>query len=319
MLRHFNPDKTVSRKEKYAYTPNFWRNKPESHSNSSDVASRAKSDKEMYEKFDFYTHRKNEIFRIANTLLRYQKLQFVIDASISGGGDLFPLFYAINQIGGKVLLTNLTLEELYKLKSCKGDASSSAARFILKEAAKFPNLFQNVIIKDTFGSVDNRIIRYCAKFKENVVLLTSDVEMCTNARMYYNITVHYLEPKNNSAYNKFLTKRTPDIRTLYFTRMVQGVLEIDAHSYEHRKISVFSNGVERTNEFVPLNIGDDVYVATSKNMYATFCHFKIISLDMTNNCKFIFGGRIKDSIDISKLPEASYRSFMREARREIEL
>ena len=82
MLRHFNPDKTVSRKEKYAYTPNFWRNKPENHSNSSDVASKAKSDKEMYEKFDFYTHRKNEIFRIANTLLRYQKSQFMIDASL---------------------------------------------------------------------------------------------------------------------------------------------------------------------------------------------------------------------------------------------
>ena len=319
MLRHFNPDKTVSRKEKYAYTPNFWRNKPENHSNSSDVASKAKSDKEMYEKFDFYTHRKNEIFRIANTLLRYQKSQFMIDASIASAGDLFPLFYAINHIGGKVLLTNLTLEELYKLKSCKGDASSSAAGFILKEAAKFPDLFKNVIINDPFGSVDERIVRYCSKIKENVVLLTGDIEMCTNARMYYNITVHYLNPKSNTAYNKVLTRKSPDIRTLYFTRVTQGVLEIDANSYEHRKISVFSNGVEHTNEFVPLNIGDDVYVATSKNVYTTFCHFKIISLDIKNNCKFIFGGRIKDSIDISKLPEASYKTFMREVRRKIGL
>lgn len=313
MLRNSNPNRADSRKKRYAYTQDFWRNKPENRSISSRYASNTQPNKDM---FDFYSQRKDQAIRIANTLLRYQKSQFVIDASIASVGDLFPLFYAINHIGGKVLLTNLTLQELYKLKSCKRDASSSAAGFILKEAAKFPDLFQNIIINDPFGSIDERIVRYCSKIKENVVLITGDIEMCNNARMYYNITVHYLD---NTAYNKFLTRKSPDIRTLYFTRMTQGVLEIDANSYEHRKISVFSNGVEHTNEFVPLHIGDDVFVATSQKLYTTFCHFKIISLDIKNNCKFIFGGRIKDSIDISKLPEASYKTFMRDVRREIGL
>ncbi len=270
---------------------------------------------------DFYTQRKNKAIRIANTLLKYKKFQFVIDASITATGDLFPLFYAINQIGGKVLLTNLTLQELYKLKNCKGDASSSAAGFILKEAARFPNLFENIVINDPFGSVDDRIIKFCSTQKDKVVLLTSDIMMCNTARMYYNVTVHYLTPIRISDNNITLDKgiSTSDIRTLYFTRINKGKLEINANLTTYRKISVFSNGVEHSNAFVPLHIGDDVFVATLKEEYITFCHFKLISLNAQHNCKIIFGGRIKDSIDISKLPEASYRSFMREVKREIGL
>lgn len=308
-MKNLNLNRTVSREG-----GNFLESKP---SNYQGHALKVESNNLI----DFYTQRKNKAIRIANTLLKYKKFQFVIDASITATGDLFPLFYAINQIGGKVLLTNLTLQELYKLKNCKEDASSSAAGFILKEAARFPNLFENIVINDPFGSVDDMIIKFCATKRDKVVLLTSDIMMCNTARMYYAVTVHFLLPRRISDNNLPLEKEdsTSDIRTLYFTRINQGKLEINAHPTPYRKISVFSNGVELSNAFVPLHIGDDVFVATSKEAYTTFCHFKLISLSTTNNCEFIFGGRIKDSIDISKLPEASYRSFMREVKREIGL
>ena len=305
-MKNFNQNRPVSREEKI-----FLENKP---SNYQDHALKVESNNLL----DFYTQRKNQAIRIANTLLKYKKFQFVIDASITGTGDLFPLFYAINQIGGKVLLSNLTLQELYKLINYRVDASSSAARFILKEAARFPNLFENIVINDPFGSVDDRIIKFCATKRDKVILLTSDIKMCIDARMYHNVTVHFLLPRRISDNSLPLDKgdSTSDIRTLYFTRINHGKLEINAHPTTYRKISIFYNGgVELSNAFVPLHIGDDVFVATSKEGYTTFCHYKVVSLGTTNNCKFIFGGRIKDSIDISKLPNARYKTFMRNAKR----
>lgn len=267
---------------------------------------------------DFYEKRNAEVSRMTRSLSSYCQKLFLIDASITGTGDLFPLFYSIHKVGGKVLLTNLTLQELYKINSYKEDASSKAARYILKQAATYPNLFHPVLITESFGSVDERLIRYCAKHKDEVVLITNDIDMTNNARMYYNVTVHYLRYRSSFIY-ELNTANLSEIKTLYFTRLIDGILEIDTRVNPNRKVSVFSNEEEHTNDYIPLHINDDIYVATKKNTYLVFCHYKMISLESHNNCKFIYSLRIYDSSDISNLPLASYKTFIRDARRQFNI
>ena len=60
-----------------------------------------------------------------------------------------------------------------------------------------------------------------------------------------------------------------------------------------------------------LKIGDNVFIASKKDDCITFAHYKMISVEATNNCELIFSRRI---YDYSKpdLPKIVYKNFFKD-------
>ena len=78
---------------------------------------------------------------------------------------------------------------------------------------------------------------------------------------------------------------------------------------------LISEGIEYTDGMYELKTGDDVYIATKKYDYMTFAHYKVRHLTEKNNCDLIFSRRIYDEKGVIELPQAGYKSFMRNFKR----
>lgn len=232
---------------------------------------------------------------------------YVIDASITGTKSLREELNKICATKSKIILTSITIKELEKLQRFR-DTEGFDARYILALAAENQENFENVLIDESLETPDDCIIKYCAKNKENVILLTSDKTMALKARMY-DVNVNYLKQDNNHIMNKPRFKSNSKIRTLIPAKKVANKLLISEYCTSTMEICVYSDGVEYTEGVRELNIGDDVFIATKKKGYITFAHYKIISLYAENNCELVYSRRILDSKEID-VQKATYKAFI---------
>lgn len=243
---------------------------------------------------------------------------FVIDASITGIDGLQDIINKICATKSKIVLTSVTIKELEKMQKYNDTDGKDARRILALAAGNYDN-FACVLINETLETPDDCIIKYCADNKNNVVLLTSDKTMELKARTF-GVKTHFFKQTKNApatttrhAYNS-----TTRGSTLYAARRVGGKLFISDFGNEFKSLRVISNGIEYNSGVAELKIGDDVYVATKKADYMTFAHYKITSLYVENNCKLVYSRRLYDMSGINDLPEAGYRSFMRDFKRKVD-
>ena len=241
-------------------------------------------------------------------------VDFVIDASITGIDGIMDTISKICATKSKIILTSVTIKELDQMQKFH-DTDGNDARRILAMAAGDYEHFKCVLIDETAGSSDDCIIKYCADNRDDVVLLTSDKTMELKARTY-GVKTHFFKQENNAPATPRPTLGTR-INTLYATRRIGGKLLISDFGNQFKSIRVISSGIEYDSGIVKLKIGDEVYIATKKDDYMTFAHYKMISLSTENNCKLVYSIRLYNFNEINDLPEASYKSFMRDFKRKV--
>lgn len=227
----------------------------------------------------------------------------VIDASIVGSDDFFTIIGEIYNGPKKIVLNNLSIMELDKIKSNES-TSGERARCLLALAAE-DNEHRNfkwIEIEKTHPYVDHCILDYCKQHKKTVILYTSDHSMVSLARSY-EIEVKYVKIAKS--------------QTLIVAKIINNHLCIpNLDSQKDIFIKVKSNGNEYTSGDVELHVGDEVYVAKifSDNS-VIFQHFEITSLDQENNAKCIFKKIMKTSKEIPHVVKADYKAFLRDFKR----
>lgn len=235
--------------------------------------------------------------------------RYVIDASIMGTDNIINTLTDFFATGNKIVLTSITIKELEKLQKHHNTFGNDARRILAMAAGDYENFECVLIDEPSEVSADDCIIRYCAENKDDVVLLTSDKTMELKARTY-GVKTRFFKQNNipgitGHAYNVRTTY------TLYATRKIGNNLYTSVFENAYKSIRVISGNIEYNTGTVKLKIGDDVYIATKKNNYITFAHYRMISLSIENNCQLVCYRRLYDSAEINNLPNASYKSFMR--------
>ena len=188
-------------------------------------------------------------------------------------------------------------------------------------AAENPKSFVSQLIDETIGIPDDCIIKYCVDNKDKFILLTSDKTMALKARMY-GVEVQYFKKTNKQTNSKVETSDTnanlvptstlastnSNIRTLFPAKKIGNKLMLSDFHTDTRSIRVYSDKYLYNNGTRELKIGDNVFIASKKDDCITFAHYKMISVEATNNCELIFSRRI---YDYSKpdLPKIIYKKF----------
>lgn len=245
---------------------------------------------------------------------------FVIDASISGVENIKELLLKICTTDKKIILTSITIRELENLQKSI-TLQGKDARYFLALAAENPKSFVSQLIDETIGIPDDCIIKYCVDNKDKFILLTSDKTMALKARMY-GVEVQYFKKTNKQTNSKVETSDTnanlvptstlastnSNIRTLFPAKKIGNKLMLSDFHTDTRSIRVYSDKYLYNNGTRELKIGDNVFIASKKDDCITFAHYKMISVEATNNCELIFSRRI---YDYSKpdLPKIIYKKF----------
>ena len=248
---------------------------------------------------------------------------FVIDASISGVENIKELLLEICNTDKKIILTSITIKELENLQKSI-TLQGKDARYFLALAAENPKSFVSQLIDETVGIPDDCIIKYCADNKDKFILLTSDKAMALKARMY-GVEVQYFKKTNKQTNSKVETADTnanlvptstlastnSNIRTLFPAKKIGNKLMLSDFHTDTRSIRVYSDRYVYNNGTRELKIGDNVFIASKKDDCITFAHYKMISVEATNNCELIFSRRI---YDYSKpdLPKIVYKNFFKD-------
>ena len=245
---------------------------------------------------------------------------FVIDASISGVENIKERLLKICTTDKKIILTSITIRELENLQKSI-TLQGKDARYFLALAAENPKSFVSQLIDETIGIPDDCIIKYCVDNKDKFILLTSDKAMALKARMY-GVEVQYFKKTNKQTNSKVETSDTnanlvptstlastnSNIRTLFPAKKIGNKLMLSDFHTDTRSIRVYSDKYLYNNGTRELKIGDNVFIASKKDDCITFAHYKMISVEATNNCELIFSRRI---YDYSKpdLPKIIYKKF----------
>lgn len=204
--------------------------------------------------------------------------------------------------GMKVMLTNITIEELDAMKKFK-DNDGYAARQLLEKAAQTPNTFIYEKIPKISDNPDDSIINYCVQNKETIILYTADNAMAVKARLE-GVKTEYFN-RNEKSFKKHSTG------TIYQARKVGNELFIPQLKTAYRHIKVISkSGITHTDGKCILNPGDNVYIATKKTQgYVSFVHYIITANSTNDHCKLVCSKRIYSENDIKKLDE-NYKMFI---------
>lgn len=263
----------------------------------------------------------------------------VLDASVTGIENLKEL------LDKKVIfvLTSITIAELDKLQKFN-DKTAVDARNILSTAAENAKKFECVLIDETQKTPDDCIIKYCAEHKDKVCLITSDKVMTLYARMYGVETEYVKQPHNQCQISKNLEEKEVVIAveeetntvteakpitesntvsetnvlaeyktvTLTMLKQINDGLFVTEFDNQRMKIQLFSKGLVYSEGCHEVHIGDDLYMATKKDNFVTFAHYKVINLKETDNAKMIFSKRISDKSYIKNLQNSEYKTFLRD-------
>ena len=238
---------------------------------------------------------------------------FVIDTSICGIDNPKALFEElISSIDGtnrKIILTNVTIDELDKLQK-RSVENSENARAILTAASndKEHSHYLSVKIDTFFELADDCILNFCEIHKDSVVLLTADKAMYLKAQAMSIETRFYKshwQPKVKS-----------NLLTLYPTeRDCEKLLLTTNFNPFFTAFRVRSKGIEydvsKSTGPKELHVGDDVLIAKNKGNYILLTHFRVVSLYESDNCELVYKKRIYSSQDVNQL-DAFYKSFIKD-------
>ena len=235
---------------------------------------------------------------------------FVIDTSICGVQNQKELFKRLietcDKSGLKIILTTITIDELDDLQKRNVD-NSSHARSILKFAVDDSFHIKAVKVDKGFKLADDCILGYCSKHINHVALLTADKAMYLKASAMGIKTCYFYPPP-----------QIKPIRTLYHTKKEGDRLLItpsfDTVTTAVRVVHDTSEyDILRSREPYELHIYDDVFIAKIKDNYIAFHHFRMTSLDDTNNCEIIYHKRIHSKHDVEDLPQGDYKSCIKDS------
>lgn len=231
--------------------------------------------------------------------------RIVIDASICGTNDVIGKLKKICETKGKIILTSITIRELERMQKF-ADKAGADARRILAMAAIKSDCFESVSIKEIQDTPDDCIVDFCRD--KDVILMTADKTMALKARMY-GIQEQFLIQSINT------TIKEEGVYTLFATQGVDQEISIDIDNFKINKlksIRVISDNIEYDTGIIKLKVGDEVLIATQKYTYVSFAHYRLIKLDLVNNCEIIYQKRIYNLEKVSFLPKASYKSFLKD-------
>ena len=232
------------------------------------------------------------------------KRKYVIDASVCGWYNIENKITQMLAENKNIVLTSMTVRELEKLQNSYAK-NASVASYILSLAAKFPENFETVLIKEKYSVADDNLIEYCKENRNKIILLTRDKTMALKARMY-GVRTLFLDDLTTGT-------KGDNVRTLYNSCKVGDDLILSGLQKRYRSTRVLSNGVEYNQGTVTLHIGDDVLIAKHHDTYASFCHFRVINLNERDNCQFIYGTRVYyDHLNRMNNLNPEYRRFMKD-------
>lgn len=250
---------------------------------------------------------KAETKKVKNPVKKY-----VIDASITGLKEFRKIISDILENGHKLVLTSLTTKELDMMQKYN-DLDGKDAKYLLRIAADTPDKVESVLIKDCLPSSDDCIIEYC-KNKSDVILLTADKKMALDARAHGIETEFFKHTKKftKNKSKKFKHKNHRELKTLFSTKKRGNKLVISVYESQLKNVLLISNGIEYSSGTHALNIDDDVFVASKKEGYLTFAHYKVVdNTSVTKNCRLIFFKRFYSEDEINALKSETYKAFMR--------
>ncbi len=238
---------------------------------------------------------------------------FVIDTSICGIDNPKALFEElISSIDGtnrKIILTNVTIDELDKLQK-RSVENSENARAILTAASndKEHSHYLSVKIDTSFELADDCILNFCEIHKDSVVLLTADKAMYLKAQAM-SIETHFYK-------SHWQPKVKSNLLTLYPTeRDCEKLLLTTNFNSFFTAFRVRSKGIEydvsKSTGPKELHVGDDVLIAKNKGNYILLSHFRVVSLYESDNCELVYKKRIYSSQDVNQL-DAFYKSFIKD-------
>lgn len=241
---------------------------------------------------------------------------FVIDTSICGIDNPKALFERLVKLSdstdckSKIILTTVTIDELDSLQK-RSVENSANARAILTAATNDSKHYLSVKINTSYRLADDCVLHFCSRHKSSVTLLTADKAMYLKARAMF-IDACYIK-----SVNKHVGYNQSTIRTLRPTKKSGEKLLLTSNFDPiSNAMRVLSDGLEydisKMRKPYELHIGDDVLVAKKKDTYISFYHFKMISVYEQENCEIVYYKQIYSSKDISNLPKASYKNFIKD-------
>lgn len=233
--------------------------------------------------------------------------KYVIDTSIIGDAQFQEKIDTILKDSEAILiLTSLMLEEFDKFQNQeKFLIKAIDAIKLLNFALRNPKKVQVIPIVQSFEIPDETLLQFC-KQDPNIILLTSNKKMALKAKMS-GINVEYSNYQERIENHQF--------RTLFDARYSSKGLKIDLTPTNIRSYAIFSNGIKYETGIKKLKIGDEVFIAKMHKDYITFSHFKVISLESSNNVLLINAFRIyhkEKEKRLAKIKPSSYKSFIKD-------
>lgn len=261
----------------------------------------------------FRTEKNREYQRLLDVIEQLSeeksKVGLVLDSSLADVMFFRDDIDKILEKNYKVILLDMTVEELQSMKSAKLDLCGRNAKYLLKQAAIKADNFTIIPTNNQFipepkskflSGTDQEVIEYCRNHKKNVVLVTCKTRQAIDARSFGIRTF-------------FLQKNMGDVTvTLYGTKKTaQGLLFWIDSSESGKYVRVISKGLTYTDGEVFLNIGDHVLIAKKHHEGISFKHLRIVELQEKANAENVFSTFIENGKDLSTYP-LFYRDFLRE-------
>jgi len=229
----------------------------------------------------------------------------VIDTSITAFKDIENV---LKNEDKKIMMTSVVVKELAQMQHFE-DSDAMRARHLLLMAAENEDKFVHKLIDETLETADKCILDFCEKNKDSVLLYTSDKEMYNFAKIY-SIPVKFFKAEMNE-------KKNSKITTFHGTKRVGRdlIIDLDSVNTDWRMVKVISEDKEITSGITALKVNDEIFLASQKDKYVVFAHYKVISLWADDNCSLIFSKRLNN---LNKLDfNHRYKSFLRDFKRKI--
>lgn len=248
----------------------------------------------------------SKIKDITNGKLFKGKQFIMLDASIMGVLCLRDLLKAFLKAKKTLLLNSVTKRQLESMISFNDSVGDDAA-FVLSLFKEFSNLCLLVNIDESYQNDTECILQYCYAHRADIILLTSNKMMSRDAGCY-GIPFYYIPYSVTAGHGQHQYKVVTFIPARKFGDKL--IVSLIPNSTLFFKLFSGNNVYELgTHE---LKVGDNILMVKKSQALYHFAHYRIISLNMTNNSELIYGRQITRDADINKLPLRLYTEFIKD-------
>lgn len=229
----------------------------------------------------------------------------VIDASITSIPNIENVLRTEKM---RIIITSVAVKELSQMQHFE-DADAMRARHLLLMAAEEEDRFVHKLIDESLATADDCILDFCVKNKENVTLYTADKEMYNLAKIY-SVPARFFKAQENE-------KKRKGLLTFRGITSIGNdlVIDLDRNNTAYKMVRVISNDKEFDEGIVRLKLGDEIMLASQKEGYVAFAHYKVTSLWAKDNCALLFSRRVHDFKNLKF--NYRYKSFLRDFKRKV--